>query len=37
MKVVVVMCLFYVFCFVEDYFIILFENVKNDDEGYDNS
>lgn len=31
------MCLFYVSCFAEDYPTTPPENVKNDDEGHDNS
>lgn len=36
MKVLVVMCLIFVFCFVDDNFIIVFKNVEDDDGGYDN-
>lgn len=36
MKVLVVMCLIFVFCFVDDNFIIVYKNVEDDDGGYDN-
>lgn len=36
MKILVVMCLIFVFCFVDDNFIIVLKNVEDDDGGYDN-